>query len=50
MGFLAKSERLIEMNYNIHVSAIGDTTGKIIVFIIGFICTSYGDRIYGLVE
>lgn len=33
-------EKLIEMNYDIHVGSIGGLTGKIIAFIISFICTS----------
>ena len=35
-----KGEKLIEMNYDIHVGAIGGLTGKIIAFIISFICAS----------
>jgi uncharacterized iron-regulated membrane protein len=33
-------ERLIEMNYDIHVGAIGGLTGKIIAFIASLICAS----------
>lgn len=33
-------ERLIEMNYDIHVGAIGGLTGKIIAFIVSLICAS----------
>ncbi|HWB92516.1 MAG TPA: PepSY-associated TM helix domain-containing protein, partial [Puia sp.] len=33
-------QRLIEMNYDIHVGAIGGLTGKIIAFIVSFICAS----------
>jgi uncharacterized iron-regulated membrane protein len=35
-----KGSQLIEMNYDIHVGAIGGFTGKIIAFIISLICTS----------
>jgi uncharacterized iron-regulated membrane protein len=35
-----RGERLIEMNYDIHVGAIGGLTGKIIAFIISLICAS----------
>ncbi|MBO9727519.1 MAG: PepSY domain-containing protein [Chitinophaga sp.] len=35
-----RGERLIEMNYDIHVGAIGGIAGKIIAFIISFICAS----------
>jgi uncharacterized iron-regulated membrane protein len=33
-------ERLVEMNYDIHVGAIGGLTGKIIAFIVSLICAS----------
>jgi uncharacterized iron-regulated membrane protein len=33
-------ERLVEMNYDIHVGAIGGLTGKIIAFIASLICAS----------
>jgi uncharacterized iron-regulated membrane protein len=33
-------ERLIEMNYDIHVGAIGGLTGKIIAFIASLVCAS----------
>lgn len=33
-------ERLIEMNYDIHVGAIGGIAGKIIAFIVSLICAS----------
>ena len=35
-----RGERLIEMNYDIHVGAIGGLAGKIIAFIISLICAS----------
>jgi uncharacterized iron-regulated membrane protein len=35
-----RGERLIEMNYDIHVGAIAGLTGKIIAFIISLICAS----------
>ncbi|MHA4810395.1 PepSY-associated TM helix domain-containing protein [Flavitalea flava] len=35
-----RGERLIEMNYDIHVGAIGGLTGKILAFIISLICAS----------
>jgi uncharacterized iron-regulated membrane protein len=35
-----RGERLIEMNYDIHVGAIGGMTGKIIAFIVSLICAS----------
>ncbi|HVU56915.1 MAG TPA: PepSY-associated TM helix domain-containing protein [Puia sp.] len=35
-----RGERLIEMNYDIHVGAIGGLTGKIIAFIVSLICAS----------
>lgn len=35
-----RGEKLIEMNYDIHIGAIGGLTGKIIAFIISFICAS----------
>jgi uncharacterized iron-regulated membrane protein len=35
-----RGERLIEMNYDIHVGAIGGLTGKIIAFIASLICAS----------
>ena len=35
-----RGEKLIEMNYDIHVGAIGGIAGKIIAFIISFICAS----------
>ena len=35
-----KGEKLIEMNYDIHVGAIGGLTGKIIAFIVSLICAS----------
>ena len=33
-------ERLVEMNYDIHVGAIGGLTGKIIAFIASLVCAS----------
>lgn len=33
-------QKLIDMNYDIHIGAIGGLTGKIIAFIISFICAS----------
>lgn len=36
----SRGEKLIAMNYDIHVGAIGGITGKIIAFIISFICAS----------
>lgn len=33
-------EKMIDMNYDIHVGAVGGITGKIIAFIISFICAS----------
>ena len=33
-------EKLVEMNYDIHVGAIGGLTGEIIAFIVSFICAS----------
>ena len=35
-----KGQRLVDMNYDIHIGAIGGLTGKIIAFIICLICTS----------
>jgi uncharacterized iron-regulated membrane protein len=35
-----RGERLIEMNYDIHVGAIGGLPGKILAFIISLICAS----------
>lgn len=35
-----KGQQLLEMNYDIHVGAIGGLPGKIIAFIISFICAS----------
>ncbi len=35
-----RGERLIEMNYDVHVGAIGGIWGKIVVFIVGLICAS----------
>ncbi|NSL90638.1 PepSY-associated TM helix domain-containing protein [Chitinophaga solisilvae] len=35
-----RGEKLLEMNYDIHVGAIGGIVGKIIVFITGLICAS----------
>lgn len=35
-----RGERLIEMNYDIHVGAIGGLAGKIIAFIVSLICAS----------
>ncbi|HTI09144.1 MAG TPA: PepSY-associated TM helix domain-containing protein [Puia sp.] len=35
-----RGERLVEMNYDIHVGAIGGLTGKIIAFIASLICAS----------
>lgn len=35
-----RGERLIEMNYDIHVGAIGGLAGKILAFIISLICAS----------
>ncbi|HVW59205.1 MAG TPA: PepSY-associated TM helix domain-containing protein [Puia sp.] len=35
-----RGEKLIEMNYDIHVGAIGGLTGKIIAFIAALICAS----------
>ncbi|MBV8252763.1 MAG: PepSY domain-containing protein [Chitinophaga sp.] len=35
-----RGERLIDMNYDIHVGAIGGIWGKIVVFIVGLICAS----------
>jgi uncharacterized iron-regulated membrane protein len=36
----SRGERLVEMNYDIHVGAIGGLTGKIMAFIISLICAS----------
>jgi uncharacterized iron-regulated membrane protein len=33
-------QRLVEMNYDLHVGAIGGLTGKIIAFIVSLICAS----------
>lgn len=35
-----RGERLVEMNYDIHVGAIGGLTGKIIAFIASLVCAS----------
>ena len=35
-----RGDRLIDMNYDIHVGAIGGLTGKIIAFLISLICAS----------
>ena len=35
-----RGERLVEMNYDIHVGAIAGVTGKIIAFIVSLICAS----------
>jgi uncharacterized iron-regulated membrane protein len=35
-----RGEKLIEMNYDIHVGAIGGLTGKIIAFVVSLICAS----------
>ncbi|RFS19709.1 PepSY domain-containing protein [Chitinophaga silvatica] len=35
-----RGEKLIDMNYDIHVGAIGGLPGKIIAFIVSLICTS----------
>ena len=35
-----RGERLVEMNYDIHVGAIGGLTGKVIAFIASLVCAS----------
>lgn len=34
------AERLLEMNYDIHIGAIGGIGGKILAFLVSFVCTS----------
>jgi uncharacterized iron-regulated membrane protein len=33
-------QRLVEMNYDLHVGAIAGLTGKIIAFIVSLVCAS----------